>query len=328
MRKLKLFPTNLKVQMHKTLLTLLYAASAAVFSPLLAQTIWTGATDSVYTDASNWDNGLPTSAGNPGTIGVGATVTHAEQNNTGYFVTQDGGSFTGQAALGLRIRSGSYTINGGTYTIEAVGLQQGTNGNQDFIVNGGTVSVNGLVQIGNGAGRTALLDISGGSFSAGSIRLTTGSFNVSGGTISSSGEYRSALSSAVFTGGTSSFSTFNADAGFGITLGGTTAGSLTASTITNGANFNLNWLSGSLMTVTISSVADWAETYWDAGQIAIDGSDFSTLGNWAAVNGSLFAWDAGTNTLSLGSVIPEPSAYALLIGLLGLAWTTVRRRRS
>jgi hypothetical protein len=135
--------------------------------------------------------------------------------------------------------------------------------------------------------------------------------------------------------------------GLNLTFGGSTAGSLTIDNFGgsrhNASTIGIDFLSGSLMSMQLTAPVEsgvvgdgdvgwmevggetgqeWAEALWSDGRLTLDGDDFNSLGDWSTVNGTLFSYDAGTNTLSL---VPEPSAAGLFSVLLGLA--CIRRRR-
>lgn len=311
-----------------------------------ASTLWTGNVNTALTNAGNWDNGLPNSAGNLGTIPNGAGTVNHSFNLTGYHIIQNGGSFT--ASVANTLSDGSWTLNdGGTYTpnVNAV-LQGADNGSQSFTMTGGTYGVSQLTMAG-GTNRTATwnqsggvatatstvflnagadMTLSNGTFNANSdVRFAAGTLTVSGGNLNVTGSFgRDA--NIFLNGGTIDVGSLSTFTGFNMTLGGSTAGSLTAGSL-NGAfevtNRNFNWLAGSQMTFTVTATTDWAETEWNAGRMKFNGQDESTLGDWSTVNGTIFNYDGGTNTLSL---VPEPSPFALL-GLGMSALVICRRRR-
>jgi hypothetical protein len=355
------------MKMHRLTTTVTIATlviSHSIFaSSASAATVWTGSANSNITDPGNWDAGLPTSSGNPGTIGAsGPSVLINAVPLTGYHVIQNANAVSGSAATRINLFAGNYTINGGTFSVDQLGLQNGSgvaDGNQNFTLNGGTVTTStttttGLV-IGAGATRTSTFDmsagtlttrnmivndgstlnISGGSFTASNtagasgLRIRTGAtVNISGGTISMNQEFRSETT-INFTGGTTTTTRFNRDTGFGLVMGGTTAGSVTAGTLSGASTINLNWLSGSLMTFSLTDIADWAQTEWTANQMFFNGQSASDLNlNWAQVidplvgfnngGGTYFDWNSTSRTLALVT-IPEPSSTALLgLGLLAL----------
>lgn len=353
---------------------LLALASLAVAVESPAATIWTGGVDSNISDSGNWNDGLPTSAGNPGTIGAsGPSVLIDVVPLTGYHIIQNANTVSGDTSTRIDLFGGNYTINGGTFTVDQLGLQNGSgvaDGNQIFTLNGGTVSTQtttttGLT-VGVSASRTATmfvtdgsfttrnaivspggtLNISGGTFSttitgsASGLRVNGGAVLVSGGTMTLASEIRNA-GSLTFTGGTTTTTRLRGDSGFSMTLGGTTAGSFTAGDVTGSANFAIDWLSGSLMTMrfTSLSLANWAETEWTAERMFFDGQTGADLGlTWAQVSnpavgfndggGTYFDWDGSTSTLALVTV-PEPASLAAvgIVGLLVLAHVRRQRRK-
>jgi hypothetical protein len=356
-------PQKKPMKMHRLTTTVTIAAlviSQSIFaSGAAAATSWLGVDGASLTTAGNWDNGLPTAA-NPGTINAGALGIDFDNTITGYVVTQNGGTVTGTAATQRNMFGGSWTINAGSLSVDGImGLQNGTgvaNGNQNFTQTGGIVSTTGQILVGSSNVRTSTFDmsagtlttrnmivndgstlnISGGSFTANNtanasgLRIRTGAtVNISGGTISMNQEFRSETT-INFTGGTTTTTRFNRDAGFGLVMGGTTAGSVTAGTLSGTGTIELNWLSGSLMTFRLTDIADWAETEWTANQMFFNGQSASDLNlNWAQVidplvgfnngGGTYFNWNSTSRTLSLVT-IPEPSSTALLaLGMVALA---------
>jgi hypothetical protein len=56
--------------------------------------------------------------------------------------------------------------------------------------------------------------------------------------------------------------------------------------------------------------------------MTFDGDDVGVLGDWNSVNGTIFNYDGGTNSLSL---VPEPGSFALFG--LGMGALFMFRRR-
>ena len=334
--------------MKRSLLPYLVLASAIGTAYLPAQTTWTGATNSALNNAGNWDNGLPASAGNAGTIPAGAgSITHSFNLN-GYFVTQNGGTLTSSVAFSPS--NGSWTLNDGGSLTPGVttSLQNVDDGHQDLIMNGGTFGATQLNVSSTGTNRSASFTMSGGTATlsgrldinaGGSVTINGGSLTaasnrmndvsttltINGGVIDLGTEF--GRSGSIFmNGGATTADSLSTYAGFSMTFGGTTAGSLTVDALGGSfmpPNRNFNWLPGSQMSFTVVTGADWAETEWNAGRMFYNGDDDDVLGDWATVNGTIFAWDGGTNTLSL---VPEPSSSALL-GMAGGLVLLRRRRR-
>jgi hypothetical protein len=358
------------MKIHRLTITVTISAlviSSSIFiSSAAAATTWQDADGASLTTAGSWSNGLPTAA-NPGTINASALGINFDNNIIGYVVTQNGGAVNGTAATQRNMFGGSWTINAGSLSIDGiVSLQNGTgvaNGNQNFTQTGGTVTTTGQIIIGSNNLRTSTFDvsagtlttrnviindgstlnISGGSFTANNsagasgLRIRNGAtVNISGGTVSMNQEFRSETT-INFTGGTTTTTRFNMDSGFGLVMGGTTAGSVTAGTLSGAVtNFSLNWLSGSLMTFRLTDITDWAATEWTANRMFFNGQSGTDLNRtWAevtdsnigfdGVGGAYFDWNSGTRTLALVT-IPEPSSSVLLgLGILVLAGFRKRR---
>ena len=89
------------------------------------------------------------------------------------------------------------------------------------------------------------------------------------------------------------------------------------------------------MTLTLTDLNDFAETFWNSGTLLFDGDSSSDLGglSWADATdsdiglggGYYWNYNSGTETLSLAA-IPEPTG-ASLVGL-ALGGLALRRRRS
>jgi hypothetical protein len=318
----------------------------AVSASLSAQTTFNVA-DGDITVGGNWTAGLPTSSGNPGTIGIdGDWNSNNELSN--YYVTQTGGTITDSHGGTSRIRGGEWTMNGGVLSLSSV-LETGSGG--VITINSGASLTSteradfgdlgvGTVNLSGGSidvQQTGVLNGSTFNMTAGTLTTNGSNFytnggslvNVSGGTLTT-GSFGSMFGgsdgTATFTGGTLNATTLNfRSPDFNLVLGGSTSGSLNFSGgwgRLDGA-VDIRWNSGSLMDMTLTGETDWAETVWNAGEMTVDGQDTSTLGNWSAVNGTLFDYDPGTQTLAL---VPEPSSFAL-IGLAALAVFMVQRRR-
>lgn len=262
-----------------------------------------------------------TGTGRTATLNISGGVVNATSGfnvNSGGTVNLSNGTLTNNSTLTIN-SGGSFSMTGGT-----------RNGSVASVANSGT------------------LLISAGSFTTAADRnLTTnvgGTTTISGGTVSinaSIGDSLIGTGAYVFTGGTTT-ATGNIrpnSTDFSLTLGGTSLGSLTALGwhAPTSANRDVNWLSGTLMTMALSGAANWAETEWTANRMFYNGDSGLTLGlTWADVinpsvgfnagGGTYFDWDSGTNTLALVTV-PEPASLTAvsLVGLLVLA--RVRRHR-
>lgn len=321
-------------------------AAVAAFSTVHAATTFNGGD---LGNAGNWTGGLPTSPGNPGSIAVNGTVSASGSTTyTNYHITQTAGviSYTGSGS-DPRLDGGTFEQNGGTWgvanngrgfridngnvtTLTSGKIISGTLANTQII--GSTLNVNGGSLETYGAGRGILLsgggtlNINGGSvftetssatniFGIGSLATGSNTINLNGG-----------VTNVNFLG----FGRNNSSSQLTLTVGGSTVGSFTAvDFVALSANEliterDIRWLPGSLMTMTITNEADWAEIEWDAGRMLYNGQGFGALGDWATVNGSIFSWNGTTNTLSLAAV-PEPSAAALFTTFFAIGLAARRR---
>lgn len=306
-----------------------YASSAG------AATIFT-TTGGLVSVAGNWNNGLPTGA-NTGTININAS---ADSNVTldDYDVVQTGGVFshTGLNAVtlgtgttwvingagaststgfrGFNVRTGSsFTVENGTVnTTSGRDWALGDSGSS-ITINGGTVNFGRSVVMQGIAG--AVFTMNGGS--------ATGTGAIGGISI------QDTTKTLNFNGGTTTFGTLDVagDNTF-FNFGGSSVGSLTATQLnggTFGANSSFNWLTGTQMTMTLSTVDEWAATYWGSNRLLFNGNSSTALGlSWAVASnpaiglggGSYWNYNSSTETLSVIAV-PEPASLAA-VGLVGL----------
>jgi hypothetical protein len=321
-------------------------------APATAQTVFQTLNGAVNT-AGNWDNGLPTIvSGNQGTVGINATYIGGTGATTvGQFdawnVVQTGGTLSragGNATLGLK-NGTTFLVNGAGAEFTYTGIS--LSGGSSYTMTNGT----GTAATGTNARSTTIDTTSAMTFNGGTstfnreITLTgNGTFTVNGGNITITGGATAAetgfkssgaatTGGFFFNGGTTLAPTFDLAVARTAKFGGTTAGSLTLTSL--GSNINLDWLTGSLMTMTITSSAPfWAQTEWDAGRLMFNGSNKAALSGllWSdAINPSIGLgggnyWNYNDSTQTLGvAFIPEPTG-ALAGLLLGLG--LLRRRRS
>ena len=321
-------------------------------------------TSGLIKTAGNWNNGLP-SPSNPGTIAIGGTIdvgTSANALVTGFDITiNTNGSLTTTGfgnnptfdSSNININGGAINFNTGNFrgltlqnnsvlTMSSGSVATGSNGGllvtggSTFTVNGGSVTTNAAargMQVGGGGTITinsgTVTNLTGGSGTFGRGNNVNGNnvINLNGGTTTANLLTFGASSATIST---------------TVNLGGTTAGSFTA------ANFNgtdaaserrINWISGSLMTMTISGADEWAAAEWTANRLFFNGQSADDLVagagslSWADASNPLvglgggYYWNynSGTETLSLLNAVPEPAGASLLS--LGLAVAVLRRRR-
>ena len=274
-------------------------------------------------------NELPTSANgygvtNRGTIAVNGTVTSTGGAYDGLFIEQALGAIT-QVGIGsdqYTFTNGDYLMSGGTWGTRR-GLQVGSG--QTFTIDGGVFGV----AIPGGGGDGKLIFASGGNFNldSGSVTVSTdsvfntgGTLTVSGGTFTSLGTFGNASfhgsgGTSNFDGGTTSLNTVDFGGGTGtLNFGGSTAGTVSAASLAG--SFTLDWSDGSLMKLTVAG-ADLAyyQGLYSSGDLLFEGANSALFGDNFQVSGS---------TLSL-NLIPEPSTFSLLVGLLSMG--LIRRRK-
>jgi hypothetical protein len=318
-------------------LTIALAAALLIGSAAGADTIFIGPSSGDLDDINNWSAGLPSST-NLGIIGAGkkARVTSGVTYAGYYIDLQTGGEIDG-TGLGSGILSGGeFTINGGT-----LGPFRGVNaaGGQIMTLNSGLWDLKDSDVLLTGSGTT--INVNNGALTGQTtkgITLDDGTvLNMNGGTIGAADHYikhiggntkfQGKSGTANFYGGDSYFSNLRGSHGAGTMIYNILGASGTVNALNvgdYGTKILINWAPGTGMTMTIASYDEWAETEWAAGRLTYDGDDFSTLGNWATVHGTIFDYDSSTETLSLVAV-PEPASLAT--GLVGMMCLIGRRRR-
>jgi hypothetical protein len=321
--------------------------AASLAGRLSAQTNYIGTGSGSALDiatAANWDPALvPTSSGNPGTIGTNSSVNAANGvfTYTDYHITLTGGIMSQfNSGNDPTFSGGSFTVDGGTYgatngagrgfRTDAANIATLTSGkiNSGSTSNGGTNIQNGSSLIINGGGfqqwgTTRSIRLTGGSsltvnpggmLSMDTTATAVGSLGVNQ---LSSGSNTLTLNGGTATANFLSFGNNAASPRLTLVLGGTTAGTLSAvnfkpldSSEVIGAR-RINWLSGTLMTMSVANADEWAAAEWDAGRLLYNGQAKTDLADlsWAdATNSSIgvggghyFVYDGGTETLSLAS---------------------------
>lgn len=266
---------------------------------------------------SNWNNGLPTSVGNPGTIALDGIIQPASTVN--YFITQTAGTISNANFNGTELDGGEWNLEGGTFSVRGLTLLAGSTAYN--------VSGSGIADLGNNNKDVQLnsgtsFSVTGGTVNLGrDLKVNGGVFTISGGTITgdidtSIGSYGFQSNGVLnFNGGTTTgFELLLQGSNTQVNFGGTTSGSLTVDSI-NGTNGVIDWAIDSLMSLTVSSSTTWAETEWSAGRLTYNGADYTTLGTWAAVTAEdglgpdvRFDFNSATGTLSLGAGPPPNQA--------------------
>ena len=371
-------------QFAPTAACLVFAACA---SPAFAATTFLGGDIML---GGNWDNGLPDSIGNLGTVSVNGTIGNtgagAGTTATGLFIEQTGGTISPVSFQGSELDNVTWTLTSGQLGDGTLRLVNGSvvtvNGGLLGVTSGRDLSVDSTSSVTINAGGSAILDDDTGIYGSltingGNVTTGNGSGNnfAIGGTLTINSGVLDTSDTARFgsdpiggggtinfNGGTTTINRWSFKGSAIANLGGTSAGTVTANDWGNGLytnaddrqrdnNININFLSGTQMTVTLGASARaldftnnstddpttlaWAEALWGEDQLLFNGQSSTDLGDlsWAdATNsavglggGEYFVFTAagsfgGTLTLA----VPEPSSLALL-GLGGLC--VVRRRR-
>jgi hypothetical protein len=283
-------------------------------APATAQTVFQTLNGAVNT-AANWDNGLPTIAsGNQGTIGINATYIGGSGGPTagqfvGWNVLQTDGTFSrvsGSATLNISTGS-TFVVNGASaqFNYSGIALAGAT-----YTMTNGT----GTAATGTGARGTTIDNTSTMTFNGGSstfnreITLTgNGTFTVNGGNLTITGGATAAetgfkssgaatTGGFFFNGGTTVAPYFNlvTDARTA-KFGGTTAGSLSLASL--GTNITLDWLSGSLMTLTITGANQaFYEGLWTATTLRFNGANSGAFSDYFQVAGSTLSLISGSSS--------------------------------
>ncbi|NJO56519.1 MAG: PEP-CTERM sorting domain-containing protein [Rhodospirillales bacterium] len=288
-------------------------------SPVSAATLFTN-TGGLVTVAGNWNSGLPT-GGSTGTININASADSNLSTISGYDVVHTGGVFSHTGLNAVPLTGGTtWLINGASASTNTSFRGFKVEGGSAFTLQSGTVNTasgRDWPIVGTGASIT----INGGSANFGRsivMQGTAGSvFTINAGSANGTGSIggnniQDNLITVNFNGGTTTFGNLDlrGDNTFFV-FGGITVGTLSATTINSGGTFgtnsNLNFLSGTGMSLTVTG-ADQAfyEGLYTSNRLRFNGSNAAAFSTNFQVSGS---------TLSL--VIPEPASLALA-GLGGL----------
>ena len=317
--------------MKKMKNTSLFAATLLLANvSSFAQNQFSDAGSGLVQDAANWSGGLPTSAANVGIIDtgdvnllVGNSANPTETPVVGLFIEQNGGNIRSQSFQGSEFDSTTWTVNGGTLgSTNGIFLKNGslltlntggaavTAGGRNMTVNDSTFTMNGgTLTVGKSFSTTSsgtnIINFLGGTANVASMGngfFNQGTYNF-GGTNITTGSWGASAKTGART------LNFQAATGTFSVTGNFDAGTTT-----------MDWVSGSDYTLTISGslldagAATTFETLYNDGRILLDGSNSATFAS---------VFDVSGGSLSL---VPEPSSFALLAGMLGLTWVMLRRR--
>ena len=262
---------------------------AALALSASAATTWTGSVSSNLNDAANWDNGLPDSSGNFGTINAGAGILNG--NPGGLFVIQNGGTFVTSGG-----NSGRRFMGAGSWTV--------------------------------GAGATFNMDANGDSdgVTQGRLFIQTGqAFNIEGGTVTNVEKFRFGNSGTgstfLMTGGSFDMNKFEFLSDSVATIGGTDPGTITAGSISWSGTASLDWRTGTK--IAMGSSGGWAESAWGSDRLLYNGKSSTDLSvSWAdATNSAAGLGDGAYFVFSTNSILTLVSPEGFVGVPAGLAAT-------
>ncbi|WP_269538674.1 PEP-CTERM sorting domain-containing protein [Cerasicoccus fimbriatus] len=302
---------------------LLFAVSAS------AQTNWTGSINNDFSTAGNWDNGLPDNATNPGIITSGTptydAITNGNLSSTN--IIQSGGTASFFTDNQVTFQNDSvWDLNGGTIDISGTG-RLSLGGTATLNVNGGNLtssgggifwvnSSNANLSILQDLNTSVILSQRTGNVLIDNSTLTIGTYNFSNNT--------SLAALTLQNGGTLNATTiFDYAGGNNTNQGQITftngANSLQAAAWDRPAEMQFDFTStavGSTITITTGfyNQTEW-ETKWTDGELTVDGANLGSFSDYFTVSG---------DTLTM---VPEPSTYALLGGLMAIGLALLRRRK-
>ena len=284
-------------QMNKLLLLVVISAVASSLAQAQTQD-WSGGLNTELGNNNNWIG-----AGNP--IGDAATLVGVIDGSAG---NQPLIGFGGQLNNTSLVLNNGATLTQGAFTLNAVGATVVLNDNSSYIGGANTMIW------GQNAGSVSTLTLNDtASLSAGILQVgqaSQGIFNQNGGAVTLSGNLQ------MGNGGGSSASRYN------LASGTVTMSTLSIGAADAGADLGtyFNFTAGSTGSLTIAGTAGNLNTRIDNGWIRVDGTAYAS-GNaiWDIVE------SGGNATLT---VIPEPSASALFVGISLLAVGIARRKRA
>jgi hypothetical protein len=270
---------------------------------LNASTTWTGAIDSDIGDSGNWDNGLPSNTSDPvndAYIGLvdGAPVTvelEARQDMNGQdFTVSDGSTihvtddYPDHDNEGFRWGNSTLTLNAGNLDVDTTLTS--------YLGRGGDISLN--INAGSTVSFVAGVYLG---YDGQVVVNQTGGSVVIGGTLTLQYRYNDDISGNVYN----------------LTAGTVTLGGLIVNDENDDDSNYFNFTLGSTGTLTITQSSFDFASMIDDGEIRIDDA-VSSISDFT-IDTSV----AGETTLSL---VPEPSAYTLLVGFCAFAAIMIRRR--
>lgn len=254
----------------------------------------------------------------------------------------------GKQSGGNATASGTINIGGGSFTAGSIELGSTTSATRPAVaslnITGGTVTSSGNIAEGASAGGvvTSTLTVNGGTLDLTGHNITVDTFALESGTLKNLGQFNSGAAVVKTTAGSlvldgTNAYTGNTSIGAGsVTLA--TTGSLTfyigadgitnkvtgAGTATFNGTFAFDLTGAALAEGNSWTIADAASQSF-SGTFAVTGFTDADLDNiWT--NGSGLSFSELTGILSY-SAIPEPSAFALIGGLVSLAAIGFRRNR-
>ncbi len=273
----------------------------------------------------------------PGTYSVAPTT-----------VTLNGGGATTGATIG-GITTGTNTVGGMTFTGSGTTTLSGVNtyGGNTTIDAGGTLALASTGSIANSAniianGTFNVSAVTG--FAIGSSQTLKGSGTITGattvnGTLAPGNSPGLLTFSGNLSLGSSSTSVFEingADTGRGSTYDAINAGGALSYGGTMSLVFDAPITAGSFDLFLGAGGGALSSTSGTFGNVSVSGSFAQAFTAPAVITGSgwtassanwIYAFDNATGELAITSAVPEPSAFAALAGLVGLAAVGARRRR-